>query len=129
MSKEWRTRKITVRFTPGEFSRIEKKFEKAVGNSRLSYYVRNVLLEKPVTLKYRNESLDGIMEEIISLKHELNAIGNNFNQAVKKLHVLRQIPEFRNWITNYESYNRLFIDKANQIEESVDKISKVWLQG
>ncbi len=46
----------------------------------------------------RNKSLDDFMAEMIVLRKQLNAIGNNQNQAVKKLHTLHQIPEFRNWI-------------------------------
>ena len=36
-------------------------------------------------------------------KKELNAIGNNFNQAVHKLHLLDKIPEFRVWISHYRA--------------------------
>ena len=33
---------------------------------------------------YRNQSLDDFMTEMMQLRSELNSIGNNFNQAVKK---------------------------------------------
>jgi hypothetical protein len=39
---------------------------------------------------------------MIPLKNELNSIGNNLNQAVKKLHTLNQISDFKNWIIMYD---------------------------
>jgi hypothetical protein len=128
MSKEKRTRKITVRLTPTEFESLEKKFQSTV-SKELSYYVRNVLLNKPIIIKVRNESLDLFMEEVIQLKQEINAIGNNFNQAVKKLHILKQIPEFREWIQTNESLHQQFFQKVVHIEQRIEKISGQWLQG
>jgi hypothetical protein len=49
-------------------------------------------LNKPVTVKYRNESADVIMTAMIQLKNELNPIGNNINQAVK---ITYTEPDFR----------------------------------
>ena len=127
MKKEKRTRKLTVRFTPTEYEKLEKKFQNTT-SSQLSHYVRNVLLEKPVVIKYRNQSLDAFMEEIILLKQELNAIGNNFNQAVKKLHTLKQIPEFRTWLTTNEATQQLLLQHTNSIELRISQISDKWLQ-
>jgi hypothetical protein len=78
MKKEKRTRKVTVRFTEKEYEKVDTKFKNAT-SPQLSHYIRSVLLDKPIVIKYRNESLDAFMEEIILLRQELNAIGNNFN--------------------------------------------------
>jgi hypothetical protein len=127
MGKERRTRKLTVRLTPKEYEGIEKKIQSTV-TRELSYYVRNVLLNKPVIIKVRNESLDQFMEELIALKNEVNAIGNNFNQAVKKLHILKQISEFREWIVANEALHQQFFQKLTHIEQKIEKISEQWLQ-
>ena len=118
---------MTVRFTPTEYEKLEKKFQNTT-SSQLSHYVRNVLLEKPIVIKYRNQSLDAFMEEIILLKQELNAIGNNFNQAVKKLHTLKQIPEFRTWLTTNEATQQLLLQHTNSIEQRISQFSDKWLQ-
>src|SRR5215471_6323615 len=91
-----RTKCLTVRFTEDERKRLNRLCSKAQCNS-LSEYARDVLLEEPVTIKYRNQSADEFLEEIILLKKELNAIGNNFNQTVHKLHTLDHISEIRTW--------------------------------
>jgi len=127
MKKEKRIRKVTVRFTQKEYEKLEKKFQNTT-SSQLSHYIRNVLLGKPVVIKYRNESLDGFMEEIILLKQELNAIGNNFNQAVKKLHSLKQIPEFRNWLLMNETTKQQLLEKTNLIQQRITQMSDKWLQ-
>lgn len=92
-----RSRIVGLRFTAEEYVKIEKRW-KASTCRKLSDYLRKYLFNKPVTVNYRNASLDDCMHEIIRLRSELNSLGNNFNQAVKKLHTLRQIPEFKNWI-------------------------------
>ena len=126
MKKEKRTRKVTVRYTPKEYEKLEKQFQQTT-SSQISHFIRQVTLGKPVVIKYRNESLDGFMEEIILLKQELNAIGNNFNQAVKKLHTLSQIPEFRTWLLTNETTKQLLIDKTNLIQQRITQMSDKWL--
>ena len=87
-----RTRIIGLRLTPAEYAKIERKW-KASTCRKLSDYVRHNLFDKPVTSYYRNQSLDEFMAEMIMLRNELNHIGSNFNQAVKRLHTLNQIAE------------------------------------
>ena len=53
-------------------------------------------------MKFRNQSADDFLKEMLVLKKELNGIGNNFNQAVHKLHLLDKIPEFRAWVIQYD---------------------------
>jgi len=127
MKKENRAKKITVRFTEKEYEKVDGKFRNTTC-PQLSQYVRNVLLEKPVVIKYRNESLDAFMEEIILLKQELNAIGNNFNQSVKKLHTLSQIPEFRNWLLLNEGTKQQLLTMTNLIQQRINQITDKWLQ-
>jgi uncharacterized protein YutE (UPF0331/DUF86 family) len=68
------------------------------------------------------------MTEAIRLRNELNNVGNNFNQAVKKLHTLQQIPEFRNWIIAYELDKEILLNKVDQIKNNIQKIAEKWLQ-
>ena len=65
---------------------------------------------------------------MIRLKHELNAIGNNFNQAVHKLHTLDHIPDIKAWAIHNESGKNLFLKKADEILEKLNQIYELWLQ-
>jgi hypothetical protein len=122
-----RTRIVGLRFTPAEYARIERKW-KATTCRKLSEYIRKYLFDKPITTNYRNQSLDEFMFEIIRLRTELKALGNNFNQAVKKLHTLQQIPEFKTWIINHELERRILFNKVEEINKNIEKISRKWLQ-
>ncbi len=76
----------------------------------------------------RNKSLDDFMAEMILLRNQLNAIGKDQNQAVKKLHTLHQIPEFKNWIITYEIEKNILFNKVDEIKNKINKIADEWLQ-
>jgi len=122
-----RTRIIGLRLTPTEYAKVERKW-KASTCRKLSDYVRYNLFEKPVTNYYRNQSLDEFMAEMVLLRNELNHIGNNFNQAVKRLHTLNQIAEFRSWLIAYEVERKTLFNKVDEIKKHVQKIAESWLQ-
>ena len=122
-----RTRIIGLRLTPAEYAKIERKW-KASTCRKLSDYVRHNLFEKPVTSYYRNQSLDEFMAEMVQLRNELNHIGNNFNQAVKRLHTLHQIAEFRSWLIVWEVEKKTLFNKLDEIKKHVQKMAESWLQ-
>lgn len=122
-----RTRIIGLRLTPKEYGQVEKKW-KATTCRKLSDYVRRKLFDKAIITTYRNKSLDDFMTEAIRLRNELNNVGNNFNQAVKKLHTLQEAAEFRNWILSYEAQNKELLDKIEAIKNHIQKMGEKWLQ-
>ena len=122
-----RTRIIGLRLTAKEYEKIERKW-KASTCRKLSDYVRRSLFNKPIVTTYRNRSLDDFMSEMIALRRELNAIGNNFNQTVKRLHTLQQIPEFKSWLVNYELEKKILFNKMEEIKKHIQKIAETWLQ-
>jgi|SRR5579875_3533189 len=124
---ENRTRIIGVRLTLKEYQKIEKKWKQSTCH-KLSDYVRYILFNKPITVYQRNQSLDDFMKEMMQLRSELNSIGNNFNQAVKKLHTLQQIAEFRSWLITYELEKQILFNKIDEIKNRINKIADQWLQ-
>jgi hypothetical protein len=122
-----RTRKISLRLTTAEYAKIERKWKTSTCR-KLSDYVRHNLFDKPVTSYYRNQSLDELMAEMMLLRNELNHIGNNFNQAVKRLHTLIQIAEFRNWLIAWEVEKKTLFNKVDEIKKHVQKMAESWLQ-
>lgn len=125
--KSNRTRIIGLRLTLGEYAAIEKKW-RASTCRKLSDYVRRSLFEKPVVTTYRNKSQDDTMAELIRLNSELNGLGNNFNQVVKKLHTLQQIPEFKAWVVTYELERRTLQNKLDELRSNIKKMVEIWLQ-
>ena len=120
------TRRVTIRLKPEEYTKIHSQF-KCSTKRKLSEYIRAVLLQKPLTVFTRSKSLDDFINEMILLRNELNSIGNNFNQTVKKLHTLDDISDIKAWaILNEKSKENLF-KKVNEIKEKINQISDKWL--
>lgn len=116
---------IQARMNDQEFERFQS-YRKKSSEKKDSTYLRKVALQEPVTVFYRNQSADDFLTEAIRLKRELNAIGNDFNQAVHKLHTLDRIPEFRNWIMENEKTRDRFMAKVNQIITCLYEIHNQW---
>ena len=122
-----RTKRIYIRLKPEEYSRIQEKFKKTTCR-KLSEYARKVLLDKPLTVTYRNLSLDDFMQEMVRLRTDLNAIGNNLNQAVKRLHSLNQIAEFRIWLATWSNTKERIDDGIKEIKSRINNLPKEWLR-
>ena len=101
-----RTKWLHIRLKPDEYAKLNKQCAKTTF-AKLSEYCRSVLFNKPIVSTYRDQSLDDFMAEMIKLRTELNSIGININQAVKKLHTLSQISEFKAWIIAYDTHEKI----------------------
>ena len=118
---------MTIRFTEREYQKIITGFKSST-KRQLSGYIRSILLEKPITVYTRNGSYDAFVAEMIMLRRALNMIGNNFNQAVKKLHILEDVEEIKTWaILNENSKQNLF-KKIAEINSKIALISDQWSQ-
>jgi hypothetical protein len=127
MTTKIRSRWLTVRLSDDEETRLRKLYAKTTCKA-ISEYARDVLLREPITVVYRNQSADQFLEEMILLRRELNAIGNNFNQAVHRLHTLDHDSQIKVWAMLNESNKKLFMAKVNEISEMMSRIYEVWLQ-
>lgn len=118
---------IKIRMNEDELKQVKRKQQQTTERS-LSEYIRNVSMQNPVTVKYRNQSADDFLKQMLDLKKELNGIGNNFNQAVHKLHILDKIPEFRSWIQYYDGLQKSLVSKVEEIKLKVSQLYEQWLQ-
>ncbi len=116
---------ISFRVKPPEYEKIHGRFSKTTCR-KLSEYARKVLLEKPVYIKTRNESADQFLQEMLLLKKELNAIGNNYNQAVHKLHSLNHIEEIKCWLHRHEPVHENFLQLSENIFLKLHEIHGQW---
>lgn len=127
LESEVRSKMVVVRMNEREINQLTKLQGKTTEKDT-SAYLRKVALQKPVTVKYRNESADDFLLDMLNLKKELNAIGNNFNQAVHKLHILDKIPEFRVWVQQYDGLQKVLISKVEEIKLRMNQLYEQWLQ-
>lgn len=122
-----RRRMVVVRLSEGEYERLQY-FQKMTTEATVSNYLRRVALNKPVVVKYRNQTADDFLRDMLELKKELSTLGNNYNQAVKKLHLLDKIAEFRSWLLVYEHSRQAFLQKVDQIHMRITRLYELWLQ-
>ena len=125
--KKLLTRKVTIRFKQEEYNKVNASFKKTT-KRKLSEYIRSVLLDKPVTVYTRSQSLDDLMTALILLKNELSAIGSNYNQTVKKLHTMHPNDDLQGLMTGHEKQKELFFKKVAEIHQQIAKISRLWWQ-
>ncbi len=117
---------IKIRMNTSEVIQV-KKNQQQTTERNLSNYIRKVSLQKPVIVKYRNATADDFLKQMLELKKELNAIGNNFNQAVHKLHVLDTIPQIKTWLLVNENLKNSFLKKTDEIKVRMNEIYQLWL--
>jgi hypothetical protein len=107
---------ISFRVKPEEYEQIYRHFKKSTCR-KLSDYARKVLLHKPVMVVYRNQSTDDFLSVAGSMIKTLNGIGNNFNQAVKKLHTLKGLTEFKQWYLSWNIGRQTLFNKIDELKE------------
>ena len=125
--KDVRKKMVVIRMNDAEFEKLRNLRKKSTERN-LSSYVREVVLQNPILINYRNQSADDFLKDMLELKKELNAIGNNFNQAVHKLHLLDKIPEFRIWINHYNGLHQSLVRKVEEIKLRMNQVYEEWLQ-
>jgi hypothetical protein len=117
---------VTVRFKESEYNKLFNAF-KTTTRRKFSEYLRDVLLNKKITVFTRNQSLDLLVHELAFLRTELSAIGNNYNQTVRKLNSLDDIPQLKIWIETNQKSAQLLVSKIEEIKTRMDQIADQWL--
>lgn len=125
--KEIREKWLHVRLSDREAAEINKLF-KASSERYLSDFARKKVLGKTVFVATRNASLDGLVEELAGLRTELSRLGSNYNQAVKKLHVISRIKDFEQWLVTYELDRRKMLSQIENTGELIADLAEKWSQ-
>ncbi|MEI9954906.1 MAG: plasmid mobilization relaxosome protein MobC [Ferruginibacter sp.] len=123
-----RESRVTIRFSASEFQNLNIALAKTT-HRKLATYLRMVILKGPVTIYTRNKSYDEFVSVMVALKGELNAIGNNINQAVKKLHTAHQNEEAKIHALFIQGSQQLLLKKVAEIESKISQIAGQWSQG
>ncbi|MDB5119769.1 MAG: hypothetical protein JWN56_987 [Sphingobacteriales bacterium] len=122
-----RTKWVNIRLTPAEFKTIQHAYKKTKFR-KISEYIRDVILEKDITLIYRDQSMDDMLEELIQLRKELNAVGVNFNQAVKKLNSVAGAPDTHLWQSMLTVLRDKLEPSIRQIKDHIHSYADLWSQ-
>lgn len=119
--------RICIRLTQQEFEKI-RKMQQQTTDRMLSDFARKMLLGKPVRVLTRNQSLDLFMEEMVKLRKELNFIGKNFNQVVRKVNAVQMTGELSLWLPVCRKLQEQLLEKIAFIKDKISQTGKQWLQ-
>jgi hypothetical protein len=122
-----KTKWLHVRLSEKEYNKIYAHFKRTTCR-KLSEYTRHKMLDRHLTLYYRNQSLDDVMAELIPLRKSLFAISNNFNQAVHKLNAMQSNDYAERWIKTFEQSQLDVLKQVEETSNSIKKIAESWLQ-
>ena len=116
---ENRSKWLKIRLKPSEEQSLNKRYKKSAFQN-LSEYGRAMILGEPVTVLHRDKSMDEVLEELTLLRRELNAIGNNLNQAVRNINSLHGAPDSRLWMSLLTLINGKLEPAITQIKDRMN---------
>jgi hypothetical protein len=118
---------LNLRLNNEEFELFKRQYNRSAFR-KMSDYGRAILLGKPVTVFYRDKSMDDILEELVLLRRELHAVGHNLNQAVKSINSAHGLPDARLWMTLLTVIHGKLEPSIRQIKEQMNTYSDLWSQ-
>jgi hypothetical protein len=125
--KQKREKSIQVRVTNTEYEKLISRF-KETACRKFSEYIRAIIFKKPVIVFTRDRSKDECLLELIQLKKELNAIGINFNQFVKRLHTIDHLQTAASFLNAQKILLSSVTEKITKIKDYMIKVSEQWSQ-
>lgn len=110
---------------------VYNRLNSFVGNSdchSVGEVARRILSKEKILCLHRDNTADAIMEELISIKKELNAIGVNINQVTHFFHTAESGEQRMFQVLKIaEQYSKVD-GKVERLLELVSEVAKKWLQ-
>jgi len=122
-----RTRKVSVRLTSGEYASLYEKF-KTTTHRNLVAYLRDLIHRKPVTVKYRNQSIDDFLPVAIGIKNELRTIDSHFTRIIDQLNSLAPAGRLKDILEYFAAEQVSLLEKMEDIRHTLIKIHEQWSQ-
>jgi len=122
-----RKKRIYVRLTDKEFTTLENRLKNTTCN-KLSDYVRRCLFDRPITTITRDAATDDLIVKMSQLNYELNAVGSNFNQLVKKLNTSFQSTSFSDALSLVTMQRDAIAKKLEEVKNELQKVAEKWLR-
>ena len=122
-----RKKRIYVRLTDKEFTTLESRLKNTTCN-KLSDYVRRCLFDKPITIITRDAATDDLIVKMSQMNFELNAIGSNFNQLVKRINTSFQTTSFSDALSLVTMQRDAITKKMEEVKNELQKLAEKWLR-
>jgi len=121
------TQVICTRVTESVFNRLNA----FVGNGdchSIGEVARRVLSQEKILYITKDGSMDHAMEEIVTIRKELNAIGKNINQITRQFHNASGADQrLFHSLKIAKQYSRVG-EQVTVLLDRISSLSKIWLQ-
>jgi len=119
--------KIQTRVNSAKYKELVLLSAKA-GHNSLSDLLRDILYNRPITLKTRDTTLDHFMPELIRLRGEINHIGVNINQVTRYFNQSDEQTRRLFYAMKVSQRFDVVIDKSKQVLYLIEQLGERWLQ-
>ncbi len=109
-----------------EYAKIELQYKASTCRNK-SEYIRNLIYNRPITMLYRNQSLDDLIEEITILNKEINTIKNELSKTLEIMCMHKNSSEFNQKIQEIELKIANLHQIIDQVKNQMIKITDKWL--
>lgn len=117
--------RVTVRLREAEYRTLQKRAGDTA-SGEMADYIRQVLTHKKIEHFYRNRSMDDWIDELSKMRRELSALGNNFNQIVKKINSTGGKQEFAFWLREATAMQGELLQRVAAVQGKIDQFAAQW---
>lgn len=120
---------MIVRVSKAQFDKLEKL--RAESNCHtVAEIVRRILSGKKINCFYTDVSMNAPMEELVSIRKELKAIGININQITRAFNQEKTAENSRAfYVLKVADLYKKVDEKMDRLLLLITKLSEKWLQG
>lgn len=122
-----KSHRIYVRLTGKEYLKIDNLCKISTCRSK-SEFIREVVLKKPITIFYRNQSLDDLIEEIVILNREINTLKDDQYKILPVLYRCKNSSELNQTIQEIGLKLEGLHKKMDEVKNQMEKIVEKWSQ-
>jgi hypothetical protein len=119
---------IWTRLTLEAYQRLESFIGKSDCQT-VGEVARRILSKEKITTFTVDRSLDKLMEELSSIRRELNAIGTNINQITHAFHLSEGTAQKAIHAIKVADQYKIVGTKVDKLMSIISPLSSKWLQG
>ncbi|MFD2164501.1 plasmid mobilization relaxosome protein MobC [Paradesertivirga mongoliensis] len=119
--------KIQTRVTRAKFNQLSELAKKAT-NGSTSDLLRDILYKREIKVQTVDKTLAEYMPELVKVRKELNAIGNNINQITRYFHQSPEETKKLFYATRVASLYENTGSKVAELLHLIEELGKKWLQ-
>lgn len=121
------TEKIGLRVSV-EFYKKMEQWQTQSNCRSVSELARRILYKEEIIWYHKDSRLDETARELALIRKELNAIGNNINQAVRIMNTTPLSDLITSEDKNISDSNKQLLRHLSRVAEMIEAVSKQWLQ-